>query len=62
MTDWALSHESSSAISNEVIRLRAENERLRIALEGLLARHCDGSDERHWAEWDTVKEALEGCN
>lgn len=24
------------------------------ALDGLLARHCDGSDERHWAEWDAI--------
>ena len=54
-----MSHESSSAISNEVIRLRAENARLRMALEGLLARHCDGSDEWHWAEWDTLKQDLE---
>ena len=28
------------------------------ALEGLLARHCGGSEERHWAEWDTAQEAL----
>ena len=31
---------------------------LEMALEGLLHRHCDGSDERYWAEWDTANEAL----
>ena len=43
------------------VALEAQVRQLREALEGLLARHCDGSDERHWAEWDTAKEALEGC-
>jgi len=28
------------------------------ALEGLLARHNDGSEEKHWAEWDTARDAL----
>lgn len=33
---------------------RRQVERLTAALDGLLARHCDGSEEQHWAEWDTV--------
>lgn len=28
------------------------------ALEGLIARHNDGSDEEWWAEWDTAAEAV----
>jgi hypothetical protein len=29
------------------------------ALEGLLTRHNDGSEEEKWAEWDTAQAALE---
>jgi hypothetical protein len=35
-----------------------EVRKLKEALTGLLARHKDGSDERHWAEWDTAREVL----
>jgi hypothetical protein len=35
-----------------------EMRKLKEALAGLLARHKDGSDERHWAEWDTAREVL----
>lgn len=33
-------------------------EAMRDALRGLLHRHCDGSEEQYWAEWDTASEAL----
>ena len=61
-------HESSSAISNEVIRLRAQNEGLRVAVQYLLeygniwrlrssgdcGDHCANS-----CPWCTARAALE---
>jgi len=31
---------------------------MKTALEGLVARHRDGSEEKHWAEWDTASDVL----
>ena len=56
---WQCSLRDEANLIERSAALEAENAQLRNALEGLLARHCDGSDEWHWAEWDTAKEALE---
>lgn len=37
----------------------SEPPRALAALRGLLHRHCDGSDERYWAEWDDAQEAID---
>ncbi len=39
--------------------LRSENERLKVALRGLLDRHNDNTEEEYWAEWDTAIDALQ---
>ena len=39
-------------------RLIAAAPALLAALQGLSARHRDGSSESAWAEWDTAREAL----
>ena len=41
-----------------IARLEAQNKALLEALEGLLIRHCDGSEEKYWAEWDAARAAL----
>lgn len=38
--------------------LEIENDVLKLALKGLLDRHCDGSEESAWAEWDLAKTVL----
>lgn len=35
------------ALKEQVVRLTA-------ALDGLCIRHCDGTEEEYWAEWDTA--------
>jgi hypothetical protein len=42
-----------------IAELEAENTRLRDALQGLWARHNDGSEEHLWAEWDTAQDLLQ---
>ena len=39
-------------------RIRFAGPLLLAALQGLVMRHMDGSDEAHWAEWDTAREAI----
>ena len=38
--------------------LESDAVKLAEALEGLLTRHNDGSEEEKWAEWDTAQAAL----
>jgi hypothetical protein len=44
---------------DRIAELEAENTRLRDALQGLWARHNDGSEEHLWAEWDTAQDLLQ---
>lgn len=54
---------ASKAISDacrlDASRNGAERDTLKNALVGLLARHCDGTPEQYWGEWDTAQEALQ---
>lgn len=57
---WQYSAAGLNALATAQFIVRAVNafEPMREALQGLLARHRDGSDESHWAEWDAAEQAL----
>ena len=51
---------ATNEFRENIATMAQERDKLEAALRGLLARHKDGSDEQHWAEWDTAEEALNG--
>lgn len=55
--ELALCHRTIEEVRPELHSLRAQVARLTAALDGLFVRHCDGSEEQYWAEWDTANAA-----
>lgn len=49
---------ATNELRENIATMAIERDKLEAALRGLLARHNDGSDEQHWAEWDTARAAL----